>query len=87
MANNTSKGIIGLVRNPLKRRANSEPITLASSLIARKTSSVIQMIPKINLLTCLYKIYTQFSALSILYNADESVSVQNVVAALNREVS
>jgi len=57
--NNTSKGIIGLVRQPLKRRANSEPIIVVSSLIARRTSNVIQMIPKINLLACLHKMYTQ----------------------------
>ena len=85
--NNTSKGIIGLLRNLLKRRANSEPIILASSLVARKTSSEIQTMPKINLLTCLHKMYTQFGTLSIPYDPDELVSVQNVNGVLDREVS
>ena len=54
-----SKGAISTVRNLLRRKENSELIMLASSLVIRRTSSVIQVMPRINLLTYLHKVYTQ----------------------------
>ncbi len=45
-------------RKRVVRRADSESITPASSFVARRASKVIIMMPRINLLTYLYEVYT-----------------------------
>ena len=52
--NNISKGIIGTMRNLAMRRAGLESLAPASSLVARRISKVIIIMPGINLLTCLH---------------------------------
>ena len=56
--NDISKGIIGTVINLANRWALLDSLLLASSLVARKTSKVIMIMPKSNLLTCLREVYT-----------------------------
>lgn len=51
--------IIGILNNLLKCRVKCEPVIMASSLVKRKRSSTIQMMPKINFLTRPHKVYTQ----------------------------
>jgi hypothetical protein len=58
MTNNISKGIIGTMRKLANRWADSDSLVLASSLVARRTTKVTMMIPKVNLLTRPRVVYT-----------------------------
>jgi hypothetical protein len=58
MTNIISKGIIGTVRKLANRWADSDLLRLVSSLVIRRTSKVIMMISRINLLAHLNGVYT-----------------------------
>ena len=57
--NNINKGIMGTVRILANRWALTDSLALASSLVARRTTKVMVRMPKSNLLTRLYEVYTQ----------------------------